>query len=198
MITIMDLIHILLPFVSLIVLVFGVYLKQKNYIQVAFWVSLFALFLHYRIAGGEILGSYFDYLHAAIYSLNLIVLVIALLVLLFVPLYGMENRLVRYIGSFLSAILVTGTILLLINLWINARFVENRLPGTPILQVASFSKQPYCDYKYIFYTINQDKKVAFMCPNHYGLIPSVGELPSVPDFITKQLPSLEKKLDHSD
>ncbi|KTC86772.1 hypothetical protein [Legionella brunensis] len=188
MINIADVIHSLLPILGLLVLVWGIKSKRNNYILVALWVSLITLLLQYRASGGEILGSYFDYLHAATYSLNLIVLIISILYLLFSFLYATKNTFLRYGAGFVSATLVTGVVLLLINVWVNAYFIENRLPGTPILQVATFNKQTYCDYRYVFYKISPDSKVKFMCPNHYGFLPSVGELTTAPSFVTKQLP----------
>ena len=187
MINLMDTIHISLPIISCAVLLLGLLLKRKNFILLSLWLSLIALVLHYRASGGEILGSYFNYLHASIYSLNLIVLITSFLCLLLTSIDEMRSRVIRYSAGLLSAVLITGGALLLGNLWINASFVENRLPGTPILQVATFNKQPYCDYKYVFYKINSDSVVGFLCPNHYGFLPSVGELNTAPGFVVKQL-----------
>ncbi|WED44335.1 type I secretion system protein LssZ [Legionella cardiaca] len=188
MINIAEIIHILLPLLGLLVLILGFILKRSNYILVALWVSLITLLLEYRDSGGEILGSYFNYFHATTYSVNLVVLVVSILYFMFAFLPKTKKTIVHYLTGLVSALVVTGAILLLSNLWINARFVEDRLPGTPILQVATFSKQPYCDYKYVFYKVNSGGKVKFMCPNHYGLLPSTGELTTAPGFVIKQLP----------
>lgn len=152
------------------------------------WVSLITLILQYLASGGEILGSYFNYLHAAAYSLNLIILLSSIFYLVFKFLSGSDSSFLQYATGLIGALLVTGSLLLLINLWINANFIENRLQGTPVLQVATFNKPPYCDYKYVFYKINTNGQVEFMCPNHYGFLPSVGKLDSAPEFVIKQLP----------
>ncbi|ARG98880.1 Legionella secretion system protein Z [Legionella micdadei] len=184
----MEAIHILFPILGIIILALGIKLHRKNYIVVALWLSLIALILHYRASGGEILGSYFNYSHAAIYSLNLVVLISAIICLLIASMEEIKSKILRYSAGFLSAGLITGGVLLIANLWINAFFVEDRLTGTPILQVATFSKQPYCSYRYVFYKIGSDSVVRFMCPNHYGLLPSVGPLSTAPSFVIKQLP----------
>ncbi|WP_028387815.1 hypothetical protein [Legionella fairfieldensis] len=189
MINLLETIHSLFPMLGVVILFVGIKLQRKNYLIVALWLSLIALILHYRASGGEILGSYFNYQHAAIYSLNLIVLIFSILCLLMTSINGTENKILRYSSGLLSAGLITGGILLVINLWINATFVENRLDGTPILQVATFNKQPYCTYRYVFYKVDSDNKIQFMCPNHYGLLPAVGQLSTAPDFIIKQLPT---------
>ncbi|KTD36633.1 type I secretion system LssZ [Legionella nautarum] len=189
MIKLLESIHFLFPILGIIILFFGIQLGRKNYILVALWLSLIALILHYRASGGEILGSYFNYQHAAIYSLNLIVLISSIICLLLTSMDEIHSRILRYGAGLLSAGLITGGALLITNLWINASFVENRLPGTPILQVATFNKQPYCSYKYVFYKIGSDSIVRFMCPNYYGLLPSVGPLSTAPSFVIKQLPT---------
>ncbi|MBA2710457.1 MAG: type I secretion system protein LssZ [Tatlockia sp.] len=185
----LELIHLLFPVLGAIILFLGIKLKRKNFIIIAVWLSLFALIFHYRDSGGEILGSYFNYYHAGIYTLNLIVLISSIIYILLSSISDLSSKLIRYSAGLISAGLFTGALLLVINLWINASFVETRLAGTPILQVATFNKQPYCSYKYVFYKVGTDKIVWFMCPNHYGLFPSVGQLHSAPNFVVKQLPT---------
>ena len=197
MINLLEAIHSLFPLMGMVILVFGIKLQRKNYIVVALWLSLIALVLHYRASGGEILGSYFNYLHASIYSLNLLVLIASIITLLLTSMDEIQNRFFRYGTGLISACLITCCALLLVNLWVNAVFIEDRLPGTPILQVATFNKQSYCDYKYVFYKIGSDSMVRFMCPNHYGLLPSLGQLDAAPTFIVKQLPTkLQAKFQH--
>lgn len=189
MINLLEAIHSLFPMLGVVILFLGLKLQRKNFIVVALWLSLIALILHYRASGGEILGSYFNYLHASIYSLNLVVLISSIICLLLASMDEIHSKILRYMAGLLSAGLITGSALLLINLWVNAVFVENRLAGTPILQVATFNKQPYCGYRYVFYKVGQDSVVRFMCPNHYGLLPLVGRLNTAPGFVVKQLPS---------
>lgn len=194
MFNLLDIIHLLFPLLGALILLFGLKLKRKNYFILSLWLSLIALILHYRASGGEILGSYFNYSHAAVYSFNLIVLITSVICLLQNSIQEFSNKSLGYAVGLFSAVLVTGTTLLLINLWINASFVEQRLAGTPILQIATFNKQPYCSYKYVFYKVGSDNVVRFMCPNHYGLLPSIGRLQTTPNFIINQLPGqLQKK-----
>lgn len=198
MLNILESIHLLFPLLAALILTIGLKLQRKNYILVALWISLIALILHYKASGGEILGGYFNYAHASIYSLNLIVLISAFICLLQTSIHEVQSRLIHYTSGLLSASLITGGALLLINLWINAAFVENRLAGTPILQVAAFNKQPYCSYRYVFYKVGPDSIVQFMCPNHYGLLPSIGQLRTAPNFIMKQLPRrLQAQIENS-
>lgn len=185
----MELINSLFPFIGLAAFLLGIYFKNKNLLILALWVSLISLLMHYRASGGEILGNYFNYLHAVFYSINLFVLLFSILYLFFFPRTKKENLLLRYGEGLVAAGLITGFILIMINVWINALFVENRYPGTPILQVATFSTENYCNYRYIFYTLSKNKKLKYMCPNHYGLLPSVGELSKTPNDLIKQLPA---------
>lgn len=67
-------------------------------------------------------------------------------------------------------------------------FIENKMAGTPIIQVALINKPDYCSSKYVFYKVNLDSSIMYLCPNYYGLIPSVGSLAVGPDFIAAQLP----------
>lgn len=178
--------HVLFPLLGIALLVAGIMAKRTNYIIGALWLSLIALVLHYQTAGGEILGTYFGYKNAAIYSANLIVLITTLLYLFFkLPL--LQKNPARHLTGFISACLVVGSILLLINLWMNACFIENRRTGTPIMQVATFKPIDYCTYRYIFYKVGLDGHINYMCPNHYGIIPSVGQLEVPPGFLLNHL-----------
>lgn len=196
MLNFLESIHLFFPLLGALILFFGIKLQRKNYIVLALWLCLIALVLHYRASGGEILGSYFNYSHATVYSLNLIVLIASIIYLFLGSMDEIRSKISRYSVGFLSAGLITAGVLLEVNLWINAVFVENRLAGTPILQVATFNKQPYCSYKYVFYKVGPDSTVRFMCPNHYGLLPSVGQLRTAPNFVVKQLPvQLQEKFE---
>lgn len=184
--TVLDVLCDALPFFALLLLIIGLKQNRLTFMSSALWLSLIALMLHYQNAGGEILGRYFGYRQAGIYSLNLVVLISALLALCF-KLPMLQAKRTRYVTGFISALLVVSTLCLLGNLWINARFIETSRPGTPIMQVVPFTHRPYCSYRYIFYKIGLNGKVSYLCPNHYGLIPSVGELDTPPDFITEHL-----------
>lgn len=185
---IMDITHTLLPIIGFILLVVGINSSHKNYIIASLWLSVIALILHYQTSGGEILGTYFNYRHTLIYSINLFVLLIAIIYLLVG--FGREKKKnsIRYFMSFLVGLSLIGICILLCNLWINAIFIEDRLPNTPVLQVLNFKKLDYCHYSYIFYKVDKNGKVSYMCPNYYGLIPSIGYLDVAPDYVIKQLP----------
>ena len=184
--TLSNLLHELLPLISAILLIAGLKMERINYLVTALWLSLIALLLHYQTAGGEILGTYFGYHNAAIYTLNILVLISTLLCLFFkLPLF--QGKISRYITGFLSVCLVVGSLLLLINLWINAHFIENRRPGSPIMQVATFTPLTYCNYRYVFYKVGLDDRISYLCPNHYKIIPSTGDLDVSPEFLLNQL-----------
>jgi hypothetical protein len=79
---------------------------------------------------------------------------------------------------------LVGIILLIINLWTNANFIEHQKPGTTILQLALLKPIAYCKYKYIFYKLDLNNEINYMCPNNYiFFIPSTGILDSAPDFL---------------
>jgi hypothetical protein len=184
--TLSNALHDLLPLLGAISLIIGIKRKNFNYIIAALWLSLIALLLHYQIAGGELLGSYFGYQNAAIYTVNILILLITTLYLFFkLPLF--QGKTFRYLTRFISAGLIVGSLLLLINLWINACFIENRRPGTPVLQIATFTPLGYCSHRYVFYRVGVDGKISYMCPDYYGIIPSVGHLEVLPDVVINHL-----------
>ncbi|MDP3269107.1 MAG: type I secretion system protein LssZ [Legionella sp.] len=184
-------IQYLFPLIALALLIIGIKKNAIYYIISSLWLSLIALVIHYQASGGEILGTYFDYLNAAIYSFNLIVLAIALIRI--ISHLGSEHPVYYFVSSFLKAFIIIGSILVFINLWMNAYFIENRMNGTPVMQVALMQKPDYCDYRYLFYKVTREGYVDYLCPNYYGLIPSIGHLEISPDFITTQLTMPNKR-----
>ena len=184
-------IHCLFPLMALVLLIIGVKRKAIYYVISALWLSLIALVIHFQSSGGEILGSYFNYVNAAIYSANLIILFVALIKV--IDHLSSDSSLFQYVSTFIKSVIVIGSILLITNLWINAYFIENRMTGTPVMQVALLQKPEYCSYRYIFYKVATDGSVLYLCPNHYGLVPSIGRLEISPDFITTQLSVPSKK-----
>jgi predicted neutral ceramidase superfamily lipid hydrolase len=189
MINTTDIVHALIPLATLLLLVVGIKKQIKNYVVVALWISVISIALQYQAAGGEILGSYFNYKQGLLYAITMLLLWVCLVYLLWG--YGKESK--SSIGRALTGLVVaastTGVLLLLANLWINAQFIENKWPGSPLLQVATFTKPDYCHFRYIFYSVNKNGEMMYMCPNYYGLIPSVGNIESVPDYVLKQLPT---------
>jgi len=186
-----KLIQCFFPLIALILLSIGIKKNAIYYIISSLWLSLIAVFIHFQFSGNQILGDYFNYSNAAIYSFNLLVLLVSLIYVLLH--LSTENATFRYISTFINAFMVVGALLVITNIWMNAFFIENKKEGTPVMQVALFEKPEYCNYKYIFYTVAPDSSVRYLCPNHYGLIPSIGQLSKSPDFITTQLSIPVKK-----
>lgn len=184
-------IHCLFPLIALTLLIIGIKRNAIYYIISSLWISLISLVIHYQTSGGEILGTYFNYLNATIYTINLFVLCLSLVYVLWH--LSNDNVAFKIVSSLFQSFIVIGTLLVVINLWINAYFIENRLTGTPVMQVALLEKPDYCNYRYIFYKVALDGTVHYLCPNHYGLIPSIGRLSISPDFIASQLSIPSKK-----
>lgn len=184
-----NILQLIFPFFTLLILIIGLITSSKKYLLAALWLSLIATILHYRLANGEILGSYFDIRQATIYSINLIVLLVSLLTIIFVPSFRSAEKKILYLSGLLSAALVTGVFLVLANIWFNAFFLADRMPNTPILQVAVMQKPDYCDYKYVFYKVNLQGKISYMCPAHFGFLPSQGLLLKAPEYVIRQLPA---------
>lgn len=184
-----QLVHAIFPIIAVILLFTGLRKHNKNNIAFALWLSLIALMIHYQTSGSEILGSYFNYLHSLIYSFNLLVLLISIIYLVYYFAVESKKILVHYITGLLAAVSIICVLILLANLWMNALFIESRMPGTPVLQIATHGKLSYCDYDYIFYKINKQGKFSYLCPNYYGFIPSIGNLRTTPSFILKQMPA---------
>lgn len=178
--------HFLLPFLSLILLISGLIHRRINYVLISLWVTLVVLLIQYYQAGGEILGNYFHYTQAAFYTVNLFMLVTALTFLCF-HLPFRPSKLYRSGITLFLAGIVTSVFLMLVNVWINARFVADKMPGTAIIQVVTFTPPDFCEHRYVFYKINKQAQVSYLCPNHYGFIPSVGYLEVAPNFMINQL-----------
>ena len=183
------------PLISLVLLVIGARKNAIYYIISSLWLSLITVLIHFQLSGNQIFGTYFNYYNTTIYSFNLLILLFALVRV--ISHLSVNNTVLKYLCSFVNAIMVVGAFLVITNLWINAFFIENKMTGTPIMQVALFDKPDYCSNKYIFYKIAPDSSVMYLCPNHYGLIPSIGRLSTSPDFIATQLSLLGNYLPHS-
>lgn len=191
MYTLAKVIHCLFPLIALILLIIGIQRNIIYYVVSSLWLSLIALVIHYQSSGGQILGSYFNFLNATIYSINLIILFISLIRV--ISHLSADNTFFKYSSSLLQSFIVIGSFLVITNLWVNAYFIENRMIGTPIVQAALFKNDDYCNYRYIFYKVAADGSISYLCPNHYGLIPSIGRLAISPDFIATQLSIPTKK-----
>ncbi len=183
--------HCLFPLIALILLIVGIKRNTIYYVISALWLSLIAVAIHYQSSGGQLLGSYFNFLNATIYTANLIILLISLIRI--ISHLSSNNPIFKYTSSLIKSFIVIGSFLVITNLWVNAFFIENRMAGTPIMQVALPKSAAYCNYRYIFYKVATDGSVLYLCPNHYGLIPSIGHLSLSSDFIATQPPIPIKK-----
>lgn len=185
-----KLVQIFFPLIALILLIIGIKRNAIYYMISALWLSLIAMLIHLQFSGNRFFGTYFDYYNTAIYSFNLLILLIALIRIIS---HLSTNSTLKYVYSFANAFLVVIALLSIVNLWINAFFIENKMEGTPVIQVALLNKPDYCNSSYVFYKVNLDSSIMYLCPNYYGLIPSVGHLATSPDFIAAQLPASIKK-----
>lgn len=185
MLILSKVVHFFFPLIAFLLLIWGVKRSSITYIISALWLSIISLIIHFQFSGSQILGTYFNYTNAALYSLNLVIVFVAIFCI--IAHLDLPSKFYQLSTSFLKAFLFIGSLLLIVNLWTNAVFIENRMAGTPIMQVALVQKADYCSYKYIFYKVGSDGVVSYLCPNHFGLVPSVGKLAVSPDFITTQL-----------
>ena len=186
-----NVLHLLFPVLGIGLLIYGLAQSKRDLILLALWVSIIGVATHYQISHGQILGIYFGYYHAILYSLNLLVLLFSSIYVLFN--YRTPRRLSKIILSLFAAVTVTGVSVLLINVWVNAYFVEKRYPGSPLLQIAVFKKLPYCAYTYVFYKLNSHKEVEYLCPNFYGFIPKIGTLHTLPTYLAPHFSKYQNK-----
>lgn len=185
--TLAQTIHILFPLIALLFLVYGIRQQKAIPVSTSLWIGLIALMLHYQMSGGELLGSYFNYRNAVIYSFNIFIVATALIYLLSQT--KIESRILKAINHLFKAVFITACLLLLTNLWINAWFIETRMPGTPVMQVANLNDgNEHCNYRHVYYKVSKDGSIQYLCPNKYGLLPGTGTLHLWPEFIAQQLP----------
>ena len=169
-----------LPSLFAVCMMFLGFYRHKVYLLVALWVSAILLIWHHRIAGGSVLGPHFDYNHAVWYSLDLIVLVVSILGLVIKETMPVSVR--KIMVAFLVIVCIADG-LLFINVWVNAYFMENRKPNTPLLEVAMVKPTSYCHHHKIFYKVGVDGQWYYMCPDYYGLLPSIGKLDKPPELM---------------
>jgi len=182
-----------LPLLSFIFLVLAIKKININFSITALWCSLIAVIVNYQLAGDEILGSFFNFYNASLYSINLILFIASIIYTLYLLKSHIQSKILSRIASLTAAILVTAIAILFINLWLNAFFVEKRFINTPIMQVATQEKFSFCDYDYVFFKITSDAKVAYLCPNGHGLIASTGIVSPLPKFLQSQIPQSTKE-----
>jgi len=180
-----QIMHFVVPLVAIVIFIYGVKKENPAIASISFWLSILVLIIHYEFSGGEILGVYFDYYNTTIYTINILIMTVSLIYLLSMP--SIKQLGLRIVTNFVKAVLVIGCLILLTNLWINAYFIESRLTGSPVMQVATMGSSKFCSYKYVFFIVAKDGSVKILCPNQYGLIPGIKQLNIVPDFIARQL-----------
>lgn len=181
----------LFPLIALILLIIGMRRNKIYYVISSLWLCLISLLIQFQFAGNQIFSSYFNFTNTAIYSLSLLILLTALIRI--ITHLCIIKPIFKYTHSMINAFLVVGTLLILTNLWINAFFIEQVKNGIPVIQIALLDKPTYCQYKNIYYKVAPDNSVMYLCPNHFGLIASIGSLDASPDFVMQQLHSPIKK-----
>lgn len=184
MYTLAKIIQYFFPLIALILLIIGIKRKMINYIISSLWICIIALLIHYQFSGYQIFGVYFDFMNASIYTFTMIVLIMCLIKI--ISHLSIDKLALRYLTSFINAVIVIGAGIVIINLWLNAFFIESKKPNTPIMQIASTKKLPYCDYKFVLYKITPEDKVMYLCPDYYGLLAGVGTLNETPSFLMHQ------------
>lgn len=178
--------HVAAPCTALGLLTVGVKTKRYSMMLAALWLCFLALFFHHKIAGYHLWGEYFDYRNTASYTLSIAVLLVSSLYLHRRTFNG-PDRLLRYMSDGITAILWLIGIILVINLWINAYFVETALQGTSIIRVTNDRALSPCAKKSVYYKVGLDGNISYLCPSQRGLIPTIVHLDKVPDHIVGQL-----------
>lgn len=182
----LQVVHFILPLIAAVMLIYGIKKDNSLYTSAALWISLLTLAVHYEVSGGEILGSYFDYVNASIYSFNLFVFLFASIYIL--SSFDIENIILRTLNAILKTAIVAGFVILFCNLWINAYFVEQKMDGTPVLEVALPKGNHLCQHRHIFYIVNQNGGLEFLCPNEFVFLPGLGKISIIPEHVLNQLP----------
>lgn len=178
----------ILPLFSLILIIMAVKKTNLNFTLAALWCSLIALIVHYQLAGDEILGGYFNSYHATLYSITILLFLASSVYASYLIKPNLKNKLASNTLSLTAAVVVTGSVILLINLWVNASFVDHRFKNTPIVQVPTLNNPAYCQNTNVLLKVTPEAKVAYLCPNGYGLIASTGKLDSIPKVLLTSLP----------
>lgn len=189
MMSMLEYLDIAFSFLNLLCLVFGWVKNKMAMLMTALWLSLAQLILLYYYSGQEILGSYFSYQRAGLYALDMLIFFIVLFLFHIKAKTRLLQRRLWRASQFGLVGLAFGITMLLGNLGVNAWFLHNRAPQSPVLQVANMQSLRYCDYSYVYYKIDTNQHVQYLCPNGFGLIASTGTLSELPDFFKVYLPS---------
>ncbi|HBD7405440.1 TPA: type I secretion system protein LssZ, partial [Legionella pneumophila] len=105
-------IHCIFPLIALTLLIIGIKRNAIYYIISSLWISLISLVIHYQTSGGEILGTYFNYLNATIYTINLLVLCLSLVCVLWH--LSNDNVAFKIVSSLFQSFIVIGALLVVI------------------------------------------------------------------------------------
>lgn len=186
MMTLIYFLYAFLTLAALIALLYSIKRNSEKKLGMAIWFNILALLLIYQLAGGEILGLFFNYTNSAMYTLNLTILIASMSRAIMHYDFLNANKTRQVLSAIVGAFLFFLTSILLINVWINAFFIETRKVNFPILQVATLGNNPLCSYRYLFYKINANGKAGYMCPNYYFLLPKIGTLEHLPKFMAHQ------------
>ena len=189
----MYFIYVFLTLAALIALLYSCKKHSEQKIGIAVWFNILAILVLYKLAGGEILGMFFNYTNSAMYSLNLLILIASLSYVMLYSKFINTGIKGQILVAMVSTILLLVGCILLINVWINAYFIENRKINLPILQVATLGNTPYCNYSYLFYKMDPEGKTSYLCPNYYFLLPRIGRLKTTPKFIAHQFHLTQQK-----
>lgn len=123
--TLAKLIQFIFPLIALMLLIIGVKRNAISYVISSLWLSLIAILIHFQVIGDQIFGTYFNYTNAAIYSLNVIILLLSLIQI--ISHLSTRGNALKYTCSLVNAALVVGTLFVITNLWINAFLLKTNL-----------------------------------------------------------------------
>lgn len=185
-------IYLIFPLLALLSWIIGRMRKSMLFVSAGLWLALIALLIHYEYSGAEIHGGHFTYLNAAVYTFNILILILCSFSLLYsrTP-TGFFGKL---FNSLAKTVILLGGLILLVTVWMNAWFIEQRMDGTPVMQIMTFDAPDYCEHEYAFYIITKKGELAYLCPLHYFFMPAIGTLDTVPASLKEHIPApiLEK------
>lgn len=178
------------PLLSLASLLIAFVKKQMNYALISLWISVIAVAVNYQLAGGEIFSPYFGVSQAIPYSANIVVFMISTVFMLYCIKDFLLKKRQRFFIDGLAVFLIAGVIIILINLWTNAWFIESRFPKTPLMEVATFNKPFQCEHAFVILKINKKAKIKYLCPNDKGIFAAIKTYDKpIPEFISDKIPS---------
>lgn len=183
----------LLPILALTLFIVGLLKKEGSFITFSIWVAVVSIFIEVRGSELKLFGNFFDYQQAFLFSLNVLTIIAALSTICFYKLKAKSLMIVIPVSLSIAFITTVG-IVASINVWTNAFFFKSKHPKSAIMEVVNFNPPEYCESTYIFYRINKEKKVDYLCPYYYhSFLPKIGTLEEPPVFIEQHLGRLLQK-----